>query len=161
MLYMSEAFPAALRGLRVSLAGEALTLGEWFEEATLRPLVRRTARCRLPEDLTLDPGSPRLWLLRLPTAAVVTRTGGAREGLAVRGHWAPLATRVACMSWPPSVSPKTFNLLCASVFLLIPTAESLSARLWCPAHVDFRLPSSLPIPTPALLLLPGGWMVGW
>ena len=129
MLYMSEAFPAALRGLRVSLAGEALTLGEWFEEATLRPLVRRTARCRLPEDLTLDPGSPRLWLLRLPTAAVVTRTGSAREGLAVREHWAPLPTSVACLLWPPSVSPRSFNFLCAFIFLVIPVTEGLSARL--------------------------------
>ena len=101
MLYRSEAFPAELRGLRVSLAGEALTLGEWFEEATLRPLVRRTARCRLPEDLVLDPGSPRLWVLRLPTASVVARTGGAREGLAVREHWAPLTTSVACLPSAP------------------------------------------------------------
>ena len=108
MLCMSEAFPAALRGLRVSRAGEVLTLGEWMEDATLRPLVRRTARCRLPEDLALDPGNPRLWVLRLPTAAAVTRTGIAREGLVVCGHWAPLATSVACLPWPSPVSHRAF-----------------------------------------------------
>ena len=97
---MSEAFPAELRGLRVSRAGEGLTLGEWMEDATLRPLVRRTARCRLPEDLTLDPGSPRMWVLRLPAATVVTRTSGAREGLAASSHWASFTTSTACASWP-------------------------------------------------------------
>ena len=57
-----------------------------MEDATLRPLVRQTARCRLPEDLALDPGSPRMWVLRLPTATAVARTSGAREGLAVSSH---------------------------------------------------------------------------
>ena len=96
MLYLSEAFPERLGGLRVDRLGEVCTVGEWLEVPGLRPLVARSARCRLPEGLTLAPGTPKLWVLRLPAPSAVSRTGERREGLAASAHWSLLPTGAAC-----------------------------------------------------------------
>lgn len=87
-----EQTPPALSGpwLGSSLA-EISTVEGWIGAAKLRPLVQRTPRCRLPMGMTVSPGWPEVWVVRLPSAEAVRRTALAREGRATETHWARLS----------------------------------------------------------------------
>ena len=145
LLYLSEAFPERLGGFRVDRLGEVCTVGEWLEVPGLRPLVARSARCRLPSRLTLAPGTPKLWVLSLPAPSVVSRTGELREGLAASAHWSLLPMGAVCPHRDPSFLCVSSDLLRARPCLMVCVCicQSLS-----PA-------SCLPPPSPIMLLVGG------
>ena len=148
MLYLSEAFPERLGGLRVDCLGEVCTVGEWLEVPGLRPLVARSARCRLPNGLTLAPGTPKLWVLRLPAPSAVSRTGELREGLAASAHWSLLPMGAAYPPWDPSFPCVSPDLISARPYLM--------GCVCLPVHFP-RLSPPFTISGHA----PCGWMVGW
>ena len=92
MVYLAEATPAPIRG---SWLGPSLrrfvTVGDWLGSPTLRHLVQRTARCRLPPAMERGPPRfPEVWVVRLPSPEAVARTATTREGRAVEPYWAAL-----------------------------------------------------------------------
>ena len=105
MLLLQTPCPDALpdRPSLDHLGANLRTLADWVGEPALRPLVVRTPRCRIPLDLEVPPGAPRVWVLRLPCADAVRRTAQHREGLARLAHWGALARgrAAASSSWRP------------------------------------------------------------
>ena len=145
LLYLSEAFPERLGGLRVDRLGEVCTVGEWLEIPGLRPLVSRTARCRLPGGLTLAPGTPKLWVLRLPAPSAVARTGELREGLAASAHWSLLPMGAACSHWGSTgLGTSLYLARVSSLFLVLCVSQpAILAHLSAPCHLFSLLPAPL------------------
>ena len=110
MLLLQTPCPDALpdRPSLDHLGADRRTLADWVTEPALQPLVVRPRRCRIPLDLEVPPGAPRVWVLRLPSADTVRRTAQHREGLARLAHWGALARGWAAASFtrrPPPAYP--------------------------------------------------------
>ena len=144
MLLLQTPCPDALpdRPSLDHLGADRRTLADWVTEPALQPLVVRTRRCRIPLDLEVPPGAPRVWVLRLPSADTVRRTAQHREGLARLAHWGALARGWAAASLirrPTSVPlPKRVGLHWFACGRTTPSALGTVGAAY-PYHVCMRL----------------------